>query len=226
MPIETLIENRDGATLVRDRIAEILATESKAQQNLALAAGKNARLYELKVTKERAAPWGSFQDAQDHYAPIINVWFDTDNFEKRLGNLVDGQRAIGTFNVDCYGASIAKSAGISGYKSGDELAALEAERAAELCRNILMAAHYIWLGFKPGELVGSRWLQSRTKYQIEFDESTMQRVVGVRLAFAVEYRETAPQHAGQPLKYISVDLVRNDDGFLIAEVDHDYTQGA
>ena len=86
MPIETLIENRDGATLVRDRIAEILATESKAQQNLALAAGKNARLYELKVTKERAAPWGSFQDAQDHYAPIINVWFDTDNFEKRLGN--------------------------------------------------------------------------------------------------------------------------------------------
>lgn len=223
MPIETLITGQDGAEQVRDRIAQILVDESRAQQQLALAARENPQPWALRVATERAEPWGSFQDAPNCADPIINVWFDTDSFDKRTGNVVDGQRAVGTFNVDCYGYAKAKPTGINAHKTGDELAALEADRAAALCRKILMSASYLYLGFPRGELVESRWLRSRTKYQIPFDEDSAQRVVGVRLAFEVQYQETAPQHQGQPLEYISAEITRNSDGFLLAQVDHDYT---
>lgn len=222
MPIDTLINKQDGFEQVRDRIALILRDESVNQQALAAAAGENPDLWKLRIGLERANPWNEFKDGDK--TPIVNVWFDTDSAPRSRGNVIDEQAYTGTFNVDCYGCGQARDDGATGQIPGDEDSAKEAHRAARLCRNILMAAIYTQLDFPKGSLVESRWVTNRTSFPRELSYQAAQPVIAVRLAVEVVFRETAPQYTPETLEYVNVKVLERDlDGFLLNEVDFDYT---
>jgi hypothetical protein len=215
--IETLITTPDTAERVRDRVAEILATESAAQVALAEAAPVDATPWALEVYTERANAWAEYTDPQAGAAPyIVNVWFEGDTFAKQRGTVGTVQTATGTFNVDCYAFGAT-----SGGDAGDELAATRALHVASLCRAILMSGAYPMLGFPRG-VIGSRWVQSRTMFVPQFDGQSAQHVVAARLSIAVEYDETAPLATPVTLERTVAELT-TPDGAAIATAEYDYT---
>lgn len=218
--ITQLIDKQDNFELIRDQIAAILATESASQQALASAAGKNPAAWELSVYSERANAWERWLNAPSDAPPVINVWFDRSNFDKAQGSTVERQAAEAVFNIDCYGYGQSSADG-SGQIPGDEAAALNAQAAFRLVRNILMSAEYTYLGLRG--LVWQRWPQSVTSLQPQLDGQAVQHVVALRLAFAVTFNEFAPQYEAEPLEQLGVSILRADDGKLLAQADYDYT---
>src|SRR3954470_11247609 len=103
--ITELIDRADNSERVRDQIAAILLVEQQNQQALATLAGKDPEQWRLRIFSERSNPWEVFrdQDAEDFdTAPIVNVTFDNSTFDMASSNIVERQKATGTFNVDCY----------------------------------------------------------------------------------------------------------------------------
>ena len=223
MSIDALIDKQDNVEVIRDQIAEILALETANQQVLATNAAKDPDDWKLRVFKERSNPVEAFlnDDAVDiDDSPVINVWFDTETFDPGASNISERQKAKGTFNIDCYGYGVSESDG-AGHKPGDREAALEAQRAVRLVRNILMADIYTYLGLQG--LVWQRWPQSVTAFQPQLDSNTTQQVQAVRLAFVVGYNEFGPQQTFDELEFLSIDITQASNGQLLAEADYDFT---
>lgn len=221
-PITTLIDKQDSFEIVRDKIAEILLTESASQQVLATAAGKDKRLWELRVFTERDDPWSEFQDApteQLDAPPIVNITFETSSFNKGASNPIERQQSTVTYNIDCYGYGVARSKG-TGHTAGDKEAAFVSQRAAKLVRNILMAAHYIRLDLPVATVgVGLRWVQSMTEFKPQLDDRSVQQVIGTRISFEVTMNEFSPQIVGEILEVVSITVFREETGevFLTAQ---------
>lgn len=218
--IGSLIDKRDSFEIVRDEIAAILAVESAQQEVLAAAAGKDPKLWRLRVYTERASPWAAFEPASDDTpvdsTPVINVWFDSANYDRTGSNVFHQQKTIGTFHIDCYGYGVATDLGTS-HQSGDELAALAAQRAFRLVRNILMAAHWEKLGQK--SFVWDRWPASAQMIQPQRDNAQAEHVWAMRLALEVTFNELAPQHEPVELELISTQVSRDGDGKILVAVD-------
>jgi hypothetical protein len=218
--LTALIDKQDNAEILRDEIAAIIAVESAQQEVLAQAAGKDPKLWRLRVYTERAAPWAVFQDspdpATDEVAPVVNVWFDAANYERSSSNTFHVQKTVGTFHIDCYGYGVAIDEGTS-HQPGDELAALEAQRAFRLVRNILMAAHWHKLG-QPS-FVWDRWPASAQVFQPQRDNAQAQHVQAIRLALEVTFNELSPQHDPVELELISTQVSRDGDGKILVTVD-------
>ena len=221
MTISTLIDKQDNFELIRDQIGAILALESQSQMGLAVLAGKDPLDWQLDVYLERANPWEKWLNEQIDHAPIINVWWDNSNFEGRSSNISERQRSETIFNIDCYGFGLSADDGATGHTPGDRAAAFEAARAVRLCRNILMASEYTYLGLQG--LVGKRWPQSITSFQPQQDANTAQHITGARIAFRVEFNEFSPQYVAETLEFLSVDITAAEDGQLIIEADYDYS---
>jgi hypothetical protein len=218
--IDTLIDKVDSSELIRDKIADILVTESASQVALAVTAGKpDPSLWALRVYLERANPFEEFLNDPANVTPVVNVWFDSASFDMARGNVVERQMADGVFNVDCYGYAASVET-MTGHAPGDQGAAIEAQRAARLVRNILMAATYTYLGLRG--IVGRRWTASIKAFQPAFDSPHVSHVVGVRLSLAVVYNELSPQVTGETIEAIEITTKRADDGavILVAEFPH------
>lgn len=220
--IATLIDKVDNFEVVRDEIVAILVIETTNQMLLASAASEDPRLWNLRVFSERLNPWAEFLDGQDQpqedTAPIVNVSFDKAEAVKKGSNSVERQQLRGTFNVDCYGYGV--STQTTGHTPGDEKAALEAQRAARLVRNILMSSHYTYLGALRG-VVGSRWVGSITSFKPDIDNRTVQQVAVVRVALEVEFNEFSPQYVAETLELLSVAVTRRDNGQVLLTADYD-----
>ena len=144
--ISELIDKQDSFEIVRDQIAAILKLESANQQVLADTAGKNPADWDMRVFVERSNPWEQFLDEESKdRSPLINVWFDTSTFPQGRGNTVERQNSESIFNIDCYGYGRSTDNPEGGHEPGDLLAALEAQKAVRLARNIIMAAEYTYL---------------------------------------------------------------------------------
>lgn len=238
--ITTLINKRDSSEIVGETIASILKLEETNQQALAAAerviaeaepipdpeliAALDPRLWALRVFLERANPWAEFEECPDQLdaTPIVNVSFDSGDFPKGGGNVVDRQQSEGTFHIDCYGYGVSEGDD-TGHQPGDERAALEAQRAARLVRNILMSAHYTYLGFAPPRLVGRRWVDSIQMFQPQLETRPVSHVMAARLTFSVSYVETSPQVAGEALESISANILRADNGEVFLTAQFDFT---
>lgn len=237
--ITQLINAPDNFEVVRDRIADILSAESASQQVLALAADPplDPKLWELQVYTERVVPWAQWLDAPDpqseedpssNTAPIINVSFDQDQFEQRSSSTVSGQKTTANFNIDCFGYAISMENPAGGHFPGDQAAAFEAQRAARLVRQILMAGTYTYLGFprektNPGaQIVWRRWLDTRKQLSIGTKEQPVSDVSCVRLVLQVEFLENSPQVEGVPIQSIGLTFKRQTgtpDGQVIAQIE-------
>lgn len=224
--ITQLVDRRDNSEQICDQIAVILAVESANQQALATTAGKDPKLWKLRVFSENSGAWEQFQSPPDASnpdpdfdpTPIVNVSFDQEQFDKAKGDHHERQAADATYFIDCFGLGIsADDPNGLGHFSGDALAAIEAKRAMRLVRSWLMAAAYITLGLplKPNGIVWSRWVQSIQMQTVGPSDRTAQHIQAARLTLAVTFNEFSPQIQGVPLELVSTSFKRADTGELI-----------
>lgn len=217
MTIQTLIDKQDNAEIIRDQIAAILAVEVAAQKALAVLEAKDPALWDLRVFQERSNPW---ENADDDYRPIVNVWWESASVFAPASNVVERQTYTGVFNVDVYGFGLSRSDG-AGHTPGDQNAAEEAQRAVRLVRNILMSSIYTYLGLRG--LVGRRMIDAITIFQPQQDGNNVAQVVGARLSLRVDYNEFSPQYVGEPLETLTVEVSRTSDNQVIINAEFDYT---
>jgi hypothetical protein len=217
--LQTLIDKVDTAEQIRDQIGAILLVEQAHQQTLATAALKDPRLWALRVFTGRSNPWGEFSPAPDQLSatPIVNVDFDSDDFDKSASNRIERQKTTAGYNVDCYGYGVSAAAG-AGHTPGDAAASFEAMRAARLVRNILMSSYYTYLGLQG--TVWGRWVQGRQLFQPS-DPTRLptEHVLAVRLKLEVEFNELSPQYVAQTIESIGIGVTRASDGHLYFEAD-------
>jgi hypothetical protein len=212
--IATLIDKRDSNEIILDEIGAILIAESASQQTLATTASKDPRLWALRVFVAAANPWEAFREVPEQLdaTPIINVTFDNESFDRNKGNVFERQLARATYNIDCYGYGVSEDDGADGHIPGDKRAHIEGLRAARLVRNMLMAATYVCLLHEG--LVGARWVESITAFQLPPDAQYVNKVVGVRVALTVDFNEFAPQVDGPPLSLVTTGVTRRETGEL------------
>jgi len=225
MTIASLINKQDGFEIVRDQIAAIIALESASQQALAHTAGENKALWKMRVFTERSGPFEEWLNPEDlrgvDKSPIVNIWYDNGSFPMNKGNTVERQLHEATFNVDCYGVGFSADDPSGGHVAGDQEAAIEAQRAVKLIRNILMASEYTYLGLRG--TVWRRWPQSITVFQPQIDGRPVQRVVGARISLRVDFNEFSPQAVPETLELLSVNVKRSETGEVLAVANFDYT---
>jgi len=219
--LTSLIDKQDSFEIVRDQLAAILATETAAQQALATAGGEDPLLWKLRVYSERSNPWEQFLNGPADKSPLVNVWYDNSNFIEAGSSVSERQKTAGTFNIDCYGYGEAADVVGGGHNPGDREAALIVQRALRLVRNIFMAAPYTYLGLRG--LVWQRWIKSITVFQPGMDNRSVQQIVGARVSMGVTFNELAPQVEADTLEYVAIDILRAEDGEIVAEADFDYT---
>jgi hypothetical protein len=220
--IAELIDKSDNWELIADQIAAILANETASQQALATAANKDPALWKLRVFSDRANPFSEFIDSPDGQTvqdrtPIVNVAFDSATFDASASNVVERQKAVGTFNIDCFGCGISQDNATGGHVSGDEDAADESARAVRLVRNILMAGEYTYLGMRG--VVWKRFPAAITTFQPAIDSRPVERVMGARFALTVEFNEFSPQVQPVTLELLTATVKRAENGevFLVAQ---------
>ncbi len=230
-----LIDKQDNFEVVRDQIALLINENQAAQQILATAAAEDPALWKLRVFTERATPWEQFlnepaEGVGADQSPIVGVWYETGTFDESSSDTVHRQTHEAIFNIDVYGWGIATTDGGGGQIPGDLAAVQNAQRGVRLVRNVLMSAQNTYLQLRAignpaeGPGVWQRWVQSITSFQPDLGSEPAHQILGMRLALRVSFNEFAPQvDESQLLEFVSVDIKRDSDGMLIAEVDFDYT---
>lgn len=217
-----LIDKQDNFEIIRDKIAVILATETINQQALATAALKDPNDWKLRVYTERSNPfeqWLNIEPPTDK-TPIVNVWYESSNFDPAASNISERQKTTGVFYIDCYGYGESSNLIAGGHVPGDSAAAFQAQNAIKLVRNILMAAENTYLQLRG--LVWQRWPQSITMFQPQIDNLAAQNVIAARLVFSVIFNELSPQVAPEILELVSVDIKRAEDGEIVIDADYQY----
>ena len=210
--INTLIDKSDTFDVVRDKIAQILANETENQKALAVDAGKNPKLWDLKVFTERSSNWDDCKPGEI----IVNVWFESDSMDERSSDTINRQAMRGIFNIDVIGFGHSKS-GVS----GDELAVREATRGMMLVRNIIMSDIYTYLDMRG--VVGGRKPINRSFFQPASNNKTATHAMGARLALEVSYNEFSPEQTPSGfLKFLSVKITKAETGQVLAQLDFDY----
>jgi hypothetical protein len=218
-----LIDKQDNFEVIRDQIAAILVAEIANQMQLATNAAKNPLDWKMRIFTERTNPWEQWLNlnAQTDKSPIVNVWYDNSNFDKKASNISERQESTSTFNIDCYGLGVSADNPGGGHFAGDELAAKEVQKAIRLVRNILMASENTYLQLRG--LVWQRWPQSMSTFQPQIDAQQVQQVGAGRITLQVRFNEFAPQYQPETLEYVAIDVKRAEDGEIVLEADYDYT---
>lgn len=228
--INSLLENKDSFELVRDQIAIILKCNVEEQMTLATAGGKDPELWNLRIFTERSNPFEEFLNVVDGdpTTPIVNIWYDSQNFDRRKGNVNRQQQCDTIFNVDIYGYGIATADG-AGHQPGDKTSALEAQRASRLVRQILMADINTYLHLPRGNdrtetgFFAGRWVETIQSFQPEIDERPVQNVQGIRISFNTSFLEFSPQYVNETLEEIGLTVFRSETGEIYFQKDFDLT---
>lgn len=221
MTIPALINKQDNFEIIRDQIAQILANESVSQQALAVLATEDPDDWKLRVFIERSNPWSQFENDPSDVSPLVNVWYDISDFDKRASNVMERQKSTSIFNVDCYGFGKATDEPLGGHKPGDREAAFEVQRCVRLVRNILMSSIYTYLDLRG--TVWSRSFRSIKLFQPQIDKRSVQQIVGARCEFEVSFNEFSPQgDESNNLELVSVDVLRAENGEIVVEADYEY----
>lgn len=222
MTIATLIEEPDLFEVIRDEIAAILKVESAAQQALATAAGKDPRLWDLRVFVERSNPWADFVEGPEQLdaPPIVNVSVDNLSFDGAASDTVERQKSTTTYHLDCYGYGVSADDGAGGHLPGDREAALACQRAVRLVRNILMAGEYTYLGLR--KTVWRRWIRTIEFFKPPSDAEQAQKIVGGRISLEVQHNEFSPQVVPETLELISTTVRRAETGEILLGADYDF----
>jgi hypothetical protein len=212
-----LIEEPDAFESIRDKIAECLATETALQQALAQANGDDPDDWKFLVYAERSRPWEMYEDGTET-TPIVNVWYDSDSFDRGTSNSEDRQTTISTFHVDCFAVSASQETE-DGHSPGDELAAKRAHRIGRLVRRILMHPKYESLGFSgDDDHIWYRWVTNRTAFQPQNSNAPTLSVMGFRVTLEVKHNEFIDLSPEETMEEINIQLYHEPDGLVRAEL--------
>lgn len=213
-----LIDKSDSFEQIRDQIASILATETAAQQALAIAATQDPEPYTFRVFLERFRPWDVF--AGDDKTPVVNVWYDSSRYDESSSNLSTRQKAgPSRYHVDCYAYATAEDVDGGGHSPGDELASKRVHHVVKLVRNILMHDKYIQLGL--GNIVWKRWIDSIQMFQPAIGDQPVQNVLACRITFEIDHNETIDLEDEKILEIINIKIHHEPDGQVIAELHYE-----
>lgn len=220
--LQSLIDKQDTVEIVRDLVGQILLEEEAQQRSFAAEADppQDPELYRLRVYTERSNPWDEFQN---EVSPIVHVAWDDSQFNR--GNSTHlRQQTAARYNLDCYGLGRSIETA-PGHAPGDQGAALEAQRAARLVRNVLMSAHHHKLGLQNFKTIQDRWIESATSFQPEYGGAPVEHVHAVRLVLLVEFEEQSPQYEAETLEQLTLDVHRDTvTGQLLLTQTHLYEQ--
>lgn len=219
--ISELIDKQDNFEIIRNQIAGIIVTEITNQRTLATEAGKEPNDWKLRVFTERSNPWEQFLNNNNDHSPLVNVWVENFNYDKKGSNSIERQKTTARYNIDCYGFGITSDRASGGHNPGDLEASLEVQRAIRLVRNIIMAGEYTYLGLRG--LVWSRWLEGIDIFQPQQDSKEIQKIVGARLLLSVVFNEFSPQVPSVNLELVTINVKRTEDGQILLEANYDYT---
>jgi hypothetical protein len=212
-----LVETPDGFELVRDKIAEILAKETLLQQSQAQAAGYDPDDWKFSVYEERSRPWEVYRDCVET-TPIVNIWYDTDSFDRATSNSEDRQKTTSIYHIDCFAYATSQQTE-DGHSPGDESAAKAAHRIGRLVRRILMHPKYESLGFSDDENpVWYRWVTSRLAFQPTSSNGPIQNVMGFRIDLEVQHNEYIELYPEVNLEQIMIQLFHEPDDQVRAEL--------
>lgn len=218
--LQNLIPAQDNIDVVRDKLAVILAEETASQQALASAASQDPDDYKIRVLLESSNPIAKYQQQEvSDRSPIVNIWMDGYNIVQSSSNSQD-LVIIATYNIDIYGYGISKDAAV-GHEPGDKAAAIRAQSGLRLVRNILLSGYYRYLDLRG--IVSQRGIESVNAFQPEILGQAVQKVQALRMALTVKLKETSPEYQGDNLEIVHVDVLRDSDGFVLAQAEYDYT---
>lgn len=215
-----LIDKLDNFEIVGLQIAAILASETIAQQALAVTAGKDSTLWKFDVFSERFNPWERFQDNRSGY-PIVNVWWDSSSFNPGDGDVVSRQKDDATYNIDVYASTQASNNVAGGHNPGDESTVLTLHRIVRLVRNIIMHPDNTYLkltqtvGAKTGNLVWRRWINSKELFQPQIGDRPVQGVIACRIILSVSFNEVPVLADFETLEVVGIEASRAEDGSII-----------
>lgn len=218
--ITQLIDKQDNFEVVLDQIAAILALETASQQALAIADGQDPDSWKLRVYQSRHNMWENLPDTDGDGSPVVNVWWDNTGFDPKASNSVERQRSSTIYNIDITAFGRSQDTA-EGHLPGDLAAAQNAQRAVKLVRNILMAGTYTYLKLRG--VVGSRAIDSISNLQPQQDDQNVNQIVAVRIAFRVDFNEFSPQVEPTTLDLLTIDVLRAEDGQIVAQAEYDYT---
>lgn len=226
MTLPQLIDKRDNFEIIRDEIAAILALETASQQALAIAAGKNPTLWAFDVFVERARPWESLTALEEPIVPIVNIWFDSEDFARNQSfNSLQHTADPGIFNIDVLTSALSVKNVGDGYDPADRQATLDCQRIMRLIRNILFSVppdhtqpgqDYQFLNMRG--IVGYRRIQSLTSFQPDYKKQAIAIGAG-RISLAVKYVETASEGPYQNFELLQVQATTTTNGQVIIDFD-------
>lgn len=212
-----LVETPDGFELIRDKIAEILAKETLFQQSQAETAGYDPDDWKFLVYAERNRPWEIYRDGGET-TPIVNIWYDTDSFDRSTSNSEDRQKTTSVYHIDCFAYSASKQTE-DGHTPGDESAAKSAHRIGRLVRRIIMHPKYESLGFSDEENpIWYRWVTSRLAFQPTSSNGPIQNIMGFRIDLEVQHNECIDLYQEVNLEQIMIQLFHEPDDQVRAEL--------
>lgn len=213
--ITTLLTARDNYETIREQIAAILLVESANQQALARAADQEPDDWKLRVFLERSDPWEVFRTQGDKTrpedtTPVVNIRWEESKADASASNTIERQKVTGTYTLDCYAYGISTGTA-DGHQPGDERAAVAAQAAARLVRQILMSGQYNYLALRG--TVSRRWWNGAKAFSLPLEQRPAQHVEAVRVSLAVDFNELSPQVQPTTLELIAV-TVQNESGEL------------
>lgn len=223
-----LIDKFDNFEVVDLQIAAILAQETIDQQALALAAAEDPDLWRFDVFSEKMNPFEVFQDDKEAF-PVVNVWYDSSNFNPKDGDPVTRQKDDATYNIDVYAAAPATDDPTGGHNPVDQSSVLALHRIVRLVRNIIMHPDNTYLqltqtvGSRTGNLVGRRWIQSKEVFQPQIGDRPVQGVIACRIVLSVSFPEIPVNASFDTIEVIGITAKRAVDGKVILEADFDTT---
>jgi hypothetical protein len=216
--ISSLIQTTQNVDIVKDRIAEILVTESSSQQQLASAAHQDSDLWKLRVFTDRSDVIGEFKpDELGCAVPIVVVnfagWEDDRRQSTDISEFVHKCR----YTVDIYGYGAARGANF-GHQPADYVAERETHRARALVEQILNAAEYLQLGFSDAAF-GDRKITSLAVARPNEQPSNSSVMVS-RLIVEITVCESSPQMEPIVIGGVSLTVTDNATGELLASADY------
>jgi hypothetical protein len=215
-----LIQTLDGFEAVRNAIANILVIESANQMALATAATLDPELWRIDVFTERINPLELYRDGENNDAQVVNVWYDNSTTDKAASDNRTMQRADSTFNIDCLAYAVTEETS-GGQTCGDQASFERAQRVARLVRRILMHPDYQRLGLP--SVVDQRWMMNRRSFQPAVRGLPIEHVAGVQLQFDVKHKENIDLEDLGESEGAFVQIFREPDGKVYAEMDFDWT---
>ncbi len=215
-----LIDKQDNFEIVGLQIAAILAQETIDQQALAATAGKDPNLWKFEVFSEKFNPIGLFQN-NSVVTPVVNIWYDTSNFNPSNGNVSTNQKDDAIFNIDIYAGVAATDNVVGGHNPTDESTVLELHRIIRLVRNIIMHPDNTYL--KLQGLVWRRWINSKEKFQPQIGDRPVEGVIADRISFSVSFNETPVNESFPTIEVIGITVRRAEDAKIILEADFNTT---